>query len=125
MINFCIRSKYHEEERDLMSKRVKLLILITCTAAAALFGLFAYFSAKGPAVLASRLPLPSGSAPYVVFETEENYYPVSISALLSEGSMLCSGKDPPGTGSFPLLKQQKNVLCLLKTETKASSTSML
>lgn len=76
-----------------MSKRVKLVILIICTAAAAYFSLFAYFNTKGPAVLASRLPLPSASDPYVVFETPENRYPLSISALLTEGQYAVLGKD--------------------------------
>lgn len=97
-----------------MSKRVKLLILITCTAAAALFGLFAYFGAKGPAVLASRLPLPSGSAPYVVFETEENYYPVSISALLSEGQYALFSEGSAGNRILSIAKTAKECSVLIE-----------
>ena len=97
-----------------MSKRVKLLILITCTAAAVLFGLFAYLSTKGPAVLSSRLPLPSGSAPYVIFETEENYYPLSISALLSEGQYALFRKGSAANRILSVAKTAKECAVLIE-----------
>ncbi|MBP8684354.1 MAG: hypothetical protein KBH52_02985 [Synergistaceae bacterium] len=97
-----------------MSKRVKLVILIICTAAAALFGLFAYFSTKGPAVLASRLPLPSASDPYVVFETPENEYPLSISALLTEGQYAVFREGSAGNRILSIAKTAKECAVLIE-----------
>ena len=97
-----------------MSKKVKLVILIACTAAAALFGLFAYFSTKGPAVLASRLPLPSGSEPYVVFETPESYYPVSVSDLLSKGQYAIFREGSAGNQILSIAKTAKECAVLIE-----------
>ncbi len=87
-----------------MSNKVKLLILITCTAAAVLFGLFAYFAMRGPAVLASRLPLPSGSGPYVVFETKEGLFPISLSDLLTKGQFAVFREGSSGSNILSIAK---------------------
>lgn len=95
---------HQEEERDQMSNKVKLFILITCTAAAVLFGLFAYFATRGPAVLASRLPLPSGSGPYVVFETKDDLFPISLSDLLTEGQFAVFREGSSGNNILSIAK---------------------
>ncbi len=97
-----------------MSKKVKLFILITSTVAAVLFGLFAYISAKGPAVLASRLPAPSGSDPYVLFEAKEEYYPVSLSALLTEGQYAFFSEGSSGSDILSLAKNAKECAVLIE-----------
>ncbi|NLD04508.1 MAG: hypothetical protein GX672_01225 [Synergistaceae bacterium] len=97
-----------------MSKRLKMFILVVCTAAAVLFALFAYFGTKGPAVLASKLPLPSGSDPYVVFETAENYYPVSLSALLTEGPYAVFREGSAGNQILSVAKTAKECAVLVE-----------
>jgi hypothetical protein len=97
-----------------MSKKVNLFILITSTVAAVLFGLFAYISAKGPAVLASRLPAPSGSDPYVLFEAKEEYYPVSLSALLTEGQYAFFSEGSSGSDILSLAKNAKECAVLIE-----------
>ena len=95
-----------------MSNKVKLFILITFTAAAVLFGLFAYFATKGPAVLASRLPLPSGSGPYVVFETKEDLFPISLSDLLTEGQFAVLREGSSGSNILSIAKTAKECAVL-------------
>jgi len=97
-----------------MSKKVKLFVLITCTAAAVLFGLFAYIGTKGPAVLASRLPLPSGSDPYAFFEAKEGDYPVSLSALLTEGQYAFFREGSSGSIILSLARSAKECAVLIE-----------
>ncbi len=97
-----------------MSKRVKMLILLCCTVAAVLFGLFAYFSTRGPAVLVSRLPLPSVSRPYAVVETEENYYPLPLSALLTEGQFALLREGSAGNQILSIAKVAKGCALLIE-----------
>lgn len=97
-----------------MSKRLKLIILTVCTAIAVFLGLFAYFSSKGPAVLASRLPLPSGSNPYMVFETGKNYYPSSLSALLTDGQYAVYRKGSAGNQILSIAKTATECAVLIE-----------
>lgn len=97
-----------------MSKRVKVTILLFCTVTAVLFGLFAYFSLKSQEVLASRLPLFSGSTPYAVVETDGNHFPVSLSALLTEGQFALLREGSAGSNIFRIA--QKSAGCALLIE---------
>lgn len=95
-----------------MSQKVKLFLLITCTAAAILFGLFAYLGTKGPAALASRLPLPSESSPYLVFETDQEHFPISLSALLTEGKFALLREGSSGNRILSISKASKECAVL-------------
>ena len=97
-----------------MPKKVKMLILLCCTVIAVLSGLFAYFSTRGPEVLASRLPLPSVSRPYAVVETEESYYPLPLSALLTEGQFALLREGSAGNQILSIAKGAKKCALLIE-----------
>ncbi|MDD4159475.1 MAG: hypothetical protein PHO18_00845, partial [Synergistaceae bacterium] len=97
-----------------MPKRLKLLIVTVCISAAVLWALFAYFSTRGPAVLASRLPLPSGSSPYIVFETTESYYPASLTALLTKGQYALFREGSTGNQILSFVKTAKECAVLIE-----------
>ncbi len=68
-----------------MLQKVKLQLLVACTAIAVLFGLFIYLVFFTASNLSSALPVPSDSRPYVLIETTDNNYPKAMSALLTDG----------------------------------------
>lgn len=97
-----------------MSKRFKLIILVVSIITALLLGLFGYLSTKSPAALASRLPLPSRSNPYVVFETSAKYYPISLSALLTEGQFALLKNGSAGNQILSIAKTSEECAVLLE-----------
>ena len=97
-----------------MSKRTKMLIFLSCTVIAVLFGLFIYFSTRGPEVLVTKLPLPSVSNPYALVETEENYSPLSLFALLTDGQFALLREGSAGNQILSIAKSSKECAVLIE-----------
>ena len=98
-----------------MSKKVKLVILIACTAAAALLWPFCIFQHKRSLQFWLQDCLsPSGSEPYIVFETPESYYPVSVSDLLSKGQYAIFREGSAGNQILSIAKTAKECAVLIE-----------